>query len=333
MCEFKSNPEDFIVDEILFNGVKVSSINSSWLNDEGPFVWVAVKKTLRNTMDVAKDFARVSGLTLKRINYGGIKDRVSISYQVFSLNYRDDLHNLREKLANVKGIEILAMTHYNRWIKSSDILGNSFRIRLRNCVREVDSYTEFPNYFGKQRFGSIQSNSAEVGHLLIKGDYDNALKVYFGRDFDGDPMKFIHSNKRTFQFMIHAFQSKLFNEELKMRIEENAMGVLPGEYKCGVNDYGFPQLDLEGNKFVVTELIGWKLRNPNRFKEYLLDKYELNLDMFKRWDVKGGWRTLMAPLVNFNFSKEDRDLIFSFDLPRGSYATEALNALVKGLDL
>ncbi len=333
MCEFKSSPEDFVVDEILSSGVKVSSLNSSWLNEGGPFVWVAIRKRLRNTMDVAKDFARATGLTLKRVNYGGIKDRVSVSYQVFSLNYRGDLEILREKLNAVEGVEVLALTRFNRWIKSSDILGNSFRIRLKDCDREVSPLKEFPNYFGKQRFGSIQNNSAEVGKLLVLGDYDNALRVYFGREFDGDPLKFVQSNKRTFQFMIHAFQSQLFNEELKMRLEEGAMDVLPGEYKCGANDYGFPQLDLEGNLFVVTELIGWKLRNPNKFKEYLLDKYDLKLDLFKKWDVKGGWRTLTAPLVNFSFSRDNRDLILSFDLPRGSYATEALNALVDGLNL
>ncbi len=329
VCDIKSRPEDFVVDEILSNGTRVSQLESGWTGFEnGQFLWVAVEKRMRNTMDVAQDIARKLGLTLKRVNYGGIKDRVSVSYQVFSLNLRADPDKAVSKINDVEGIHVLAYSWFNRWIKSSDMLGNWFSLVVRDCNSEVRDLSEFPNFFGEQRFGSVKNNSADVGMYLVKDDYNSAVENYFGRPFEGDAKSFVLKNKRIFKFMVHAFQSKLFNEELELRLKDGEMDVLEGEYMCGANEFGFPELESEGSSFVVSELIGWKLRSPNKYKLYLMDKYGVDPSGFKELDVKGGWRTLTAPIIGLDSRKDGSDWYLHFSIPRGSYATVALRYLL-----
>jgi len=103
--QIKEEPEDFIVDEILNNGTFASNptpINSN--EEEGKIYWVCLKKRMWNTIDLTKEIAKRLRTNEKYINYAGIKDRVAVTYQCFSIN--SERENLIERINNIKDVEV-----------------------------------------------------------------------------------------------------------------------------------------------------------------------------------------------------------------------------------
>jgi len=347
--KLKTYAEDFVVDEILADGSTASRPNVS-TELQGPFVWVALKKVNWNTIDLAREIGKRLRISERRVNYGGIKDRKAVAYQVFSVNTRASEQEVMETIARIKDVEVIAAWRRKGWIKSEDIVGNRFEIILRECdfyAQDVlaNHPTQFPNYFGEQRFGSMRHNSARVGQYVLKGDYKAALDEYFveeaivgGREklmFEKskriEPKRFIQMNWRLFKLCVHAFQSQLFNEELEARIMDNEMGVLEGEYSCGRNAYGFADITVEGNEFVVAPLMGSGLKlQVNKYKAEQLNKYELTMADFEMLNIKGGWRTLYAPVVGLDAKDlSDGCVQVSFAIQKGSYATVALDHILQ----
>lgn len=349
--KIKTYPEDFIVDEILSDGKCASTKFSE--SGSGPFVWISIKKVNWNTIDLAREISRRLMINEKRVNYGGIKDRNAVTYQVFSINTKMDEKEVAKVIAHIKDVEVIGAWRSNRWIRSEDVMGNKFKIILRECKFRASDLLKnplekFPNYFGEQRFGSVKHNSAKVGLYLLKGDYKNAVEEYFSekpfindrerRMYEAsrkmDPKKFVQKNWRLFKLCAHAFQSQLFNEELEMRIRDGKLNVLEGEYTCGRNTFGFADINVEGSEFTVTPLIGSKVEFLNGYKSEQLKKYGVTKEDFERLEIKGGWRTLYAPLVDLNARDLSEGCVeLSFAIQRGSYATVALNEIIKSASL
>ena len=112
------------------------------------------------------------------------------------------------------------------------------------------------------------------------------------------PENFVKNNWRVFRLCVNAAQSHLFNEDLEMRLAEKETGVLEGEYTCGRNRFGFADVNTEGGEFTVVPLVGSECKLLNRYKEMLLKKYNLGNEDFAKLEMKGGWRTLHAPVLD-----------------------------------
>jgi tRNA pseudouridine13 synthase len=125
---------------------------------------------------------------------------------------------------------------------------------------------------------------------------------------------------------IHAYQSDLFNRLLSDRISEGSLELEEGEYFCG-ETFGFPDLNkTEGEGWISARLIGYNTMLNPREKE-LFDTLGIQKDAFRMKALpevasKGSYRTLLAPLKDFNFAGDTTT--FSFALPSGSYATVAM---------
>ncbi len=76
-ADFKSQPQDFIVDEILdipFTG-------------EGEHFWLKIEKVGQNTAWVAKHLAEYFSVKERDVQWSGLKDRHGVTTQWFSLPY------------------------------------------------------------------------------------------------------------------------------------------------------------------------------------------------------------------------------------------------------
>jgi tRNA pseudouridine13 synthase len=94
-------------------------------------------------------------------------------------------------------IKVLGRT--NRSIGLGDLLGNRFRIvirelscpdaahRLADITEEIRKQNGVPNYFGVQRFGEIRPVTHKVGKALVKGSIEEAVFIYLGQPFPGEP--------------------------------------------------------------------------------------------------------------------------------------------------
>ena len=161
-----SDPEDFRVTEI--EKVRPSG--------EGTHAWLRIRKRGVNTEEVAATLARLAGTPRSAIGFAGMKDRIAVAVQWFSV----DLGGSAEpqwKVIESEAIEVLEVVPHRRKLRRGTLIGNRFEIVLRDvtvCAGDLDARLDairtdgIPNYFGPQRFGRDNAN-LRLAHSLLVG--------------------------------------------------------------------------------------------------------------------------------------------------------------------
>jgi len=179
----KESPEDFYVEEL----AKLR------LSDEGRYTVIRVRKTNWNTMNFARVLAKKLGISQRRVEYAGTKDKRAVSVQYFSIYglNDEDIEILRR--VQIKDAEIEILGKSNRRIELGDLTGNLFRIKVHDArdgevvdftLRELDERGT-PNFFGLQRFG-MRFITHEVGKHILRKDYSNAFWTYVAKPFEDE---------------------------------------------------------------------------------------------------------------------------------------------------
>lgn len=170
-------PEDFVVIEeplpSIFEGRK-----------EAIFL---LKKRNWDTMAAVKEIAKRAGISYHEVGFAGTKDRHAVTYQYISVpaEAKERVGALR-----IRDIELRFLS-YGRFIKLGHLLGNRFRIivrdvegsvfeRTKEIIHELREKGGFPNYFGYQRFGERRVVNHLIGKLLLHGKFDEAAKLFLG---------------------------------------------------------------------------------------------------------------------------------------------------------
>ncbi|ASJ00299.1 tRNA pseudouridine(13) synthase TruD [Thermococcus gorgonarius] len=170
-------PEDFVVVEEplpqVFEGRK--------------YAIFLLKKRNWETMAAVKEIAKRAGIRHSDIGFAGTKDRHAVTYQYISVPAQ-----AKEKVEGVQIRDIkLRFVSYGRFIKLGHLLGNHFRIivrdvdekafgRTKEIVKELREKGGFPNYFGYQRFGERRVTNHLIGKLLLQGDFEGAARLFLG---------------------------------------------------------------------------------------------------------------------------------------------------------
>lgn len=191
----KTQPEDFVVEEITRNGTvlevgkEYSSLALGMDDPEGgEFSIFVMQKSGWNTLQALKELARKLRRGIKSAGFAGTKDRMSVSVQLCSI-----FGATPEELSNVhlKDVKINGAWRGKEKIKLGDLLGNRFTITARNVqspegIGDIASELNgvFPNYFGEQRFG-IRGNNVAIGVSMLKGDFKGAV-LDFLTNTDGE---------------------------------------------------------------------------------------------------------------------------------------------------
>ena len=178
-------PEDFIVEEI----------SDFEIEDKGNYKIYLLKKKGIESFSLFGYLAKRNNIPLTDIGFAGLKDKHALTIQYFSIPAKYDIKTKEEE--NFK-IEFLGFI--NSPIKSGDLEANRFEITVRAIRKgEIEGIYQkaktvpsigVPNYFDSQRFGSV-SNNQFIAKLIIKKDYENALKFYLTspRRFDNQQLK------------------------------------------------------------------------------------------------------------------------------------------------
>ncbi|MDU9376983.1 tRNA pseudouridine synthase D [Methanocorpusculaceae archaeon Sp1] len=176
----RSSPEDFIVEElpVKFTGT-------------GPYLIVKLTKRSWEHQHAMREITKRLGISPKRLAWGGTKDRNAVTTQYISL-----YDVTEEDLAKVaiKDITLEPITRHQFSLGLGSLEGNRFTITLRGCEAEdltarVESITKdilesgIPNYYGIQRFGSLKPVTHRVGLHILRGEYEEAVKMYVGDVF------------------------------------------------------------------------------------------------------------------------------------------------------
>jgi tRNA pseudouridine13 synthase len=316
----KVAPEDFVVIETL--GFEPEG--------QGEHDLLLIEKRGVNTEWLARQLARYAGVAPVAIGYAGLKDRHAVTRQHFSVQLPGrtiDWGNLA-----IQGVRVLHRTRHSRKLQRGALKGNRFELRVRGIAGDRERASRqlaaiaragFPNRFGEQRFGHDE------------GNLDLARRLFAGARL-----------KRSERgFAISAARSAIFNAVLDARVGDGSWNQ--------PRDGDLMQLDGRSAFFGPIEadavLTGrcergeihptgplWGAGPPATAGEVRALEIELaaQFEGFSEGLVAVGAeherRALRAMARELAWSFEGDDLLLSFRLPAGAYATALLAEVIRG---
>lgn len=329
IATIRSRPEDFVVEEI-------AAYEPS---GKGEHVYLTIRKTGRNTLDVLRDVARALGADPRATGFAGMKDRHAVTTQTISLQIplATDIEPLLAKL-EIPGVEILGASRHGNKLKPGHLVGNRFRIRLRglnpeDTQRVAQKLEEIgrigvPNSFGPQRFGRDGDNPTRA-LAWLRGEQRGP------------------KDRREQRFLFSALQSLLFNQVLDRRVADGTWAiVLPGDVAKKHDSGGVFTVPAEGPELAdaierakagaisaTGPMFGSKMRWPEGaplalerevLASVLPDASRLDAFRAQGEGTRRPLRLLVADVEIQRSDAEEHGLTVSFVLPKGGYATTVL---------
>lgn len=320
----RTEPEDFLVEELM--GFEPEG------EGEHHFLWV--RKRGNNTDWVARQLARFANVSYSAVSYSGLKDRHAVTLQWFSVHI-PGLDSPDWDSFCVEGVEILKAVRHRKKLKRGVHRANKFTIRLRNyqadhaeAEQRLDKIATqgVPNYFGEQRFGRNGNNltkavaRVEAGQSLklSKRDKDNKAmllsslrswvfnQILAERVRQDSWQQWLSGDIATFSGSRSQFAIELDDEDVHSRL---AKGVIhPTGPMWGDGDYPLSGDVAELEQKVATE-----------FPQVITGIASAGLRHERR--------ALRLIPQNLNWDWQDDDLVVSFALPVGTFATSILREL------
>ena len=226
----RSSPHDFLVDEVF----------EELSYEGGRYLVLEVEKTDWDTHHLIREMARKLRISQKRFGWAGTKDKRAVTVQRISIMNLDELELKRITLPGLK-IKVLGRT--NRSVGLGDLLGNRFRITIRDLVcpepgatlaritEETMQQKGVPNYFGVQRFGETRPVTHKVGEALARGKIEEAVYVYLALAFSGEPERTREARERLWVSRDIPSALKDFPEYLHHELAMlNYLAEHPGDY-------------------------------------------------------------------------------------------------------
>lgn len=279
---------------------------------EDEHIWLYVEKNGANTAWVAKRIAELANVKEMDVGYAGMKDRHSISRQWFSV-YLPRVAEPDFSQLNDDEVTLLEQTRHSKKLRRGDLLGNHFEIRLRDIQgdqaaieRNLIQVKELgvPNYFGEQRFGH-GGNNIEAGRAMLAGE-----------------TRVKQRNKKS--IYLSAIRSLLFNEVLAARIEQGHWGkTLEGDVLNEEQQATGPMWG-RGRSAAAAQAL--------EVEQKIIDKYATLADGLEHAGLKQERRDLVSKPQELTWQwlqeGEQTDLLLSFSLNAGHYATSVLKELL-----
>jgi len=277
---------------------------------EGEHIWLDIEKNGANTAFIALQLADATGVQERDVGYAGLKDRYAITRQWFSIylpkGETPDLTQLQHP-----EFKVLSQSRHVKKLRPGDLLGNRFRIVLREVTGDRDAIESnlkaiaaqgVPNYFGAQRFGHDGGN-VEQGRAMLARE----IRV---------------RNPKKKGIYLSAVRSFVFNEVLALRIRQGLWGkTLPGDV---MDEAGLPTGPLWGRGRVSTTDEAQALENG------VAQPHATLCDGMEHAGLDQERRSLVASPSDMSWEWPQADqLVITFSLPAGNYATSVLNEILR----
>jgi tRNA pseudouridine13 synthase len=281
---------------------------------EGEHIWLDIEKNGANTAFVAQQLAEAAGVQERDVGYAGLKDRYAITRQWFSIYLPNgkgkgetpDLTQLQHP-----EFKVLSQSRHVKKLRPGDLWGNRFRIVLRDVSGDRDAIEAnlnavashgVPNYFGAQRFGHDGGNVTQGRAMLAR-----EIRV---------------RNPKKKGIYLSAVRSFVFNEVLALRIQQGLWGkTLPGD---AMDEAGRPTGPLWGRGRVITTDEAQALENG------VAGRHAALCDGMEHAGLDQERRALVTSPVDMSWEwPQANQLVLTFSLPAGSYATSMLNEILR----
>ncbi|MEO0098651.1 MAG: tRNA pseudouridine(13) synthase TruD [candidate division WOR-3 bacterium] len=168
--KIKVKPDDFYVEEKI----------NVFPKKKGKFALYRLEKTYWNTLDLIHYLEE--RYHFRKFQRLGLKDRYSHSIQYLTNSW------VRKEPITEKNFSLQFLGFIDEPLRNENLLGNFFRITLRDLKKEegekillnLPSVKEFgfPNYYDEQRMGEARHKEGFLAKMLIRSDYESALRLY-----------------------------------------------------------------------------------------------------------------------------------------------------------
>ncbi len=191
---FKKVPEDFIVEEIgekytcqispTSDVLEHPSVDFGKLdcNDRRPFLSCDLEKINLDHFSALTILSKELHKSPHELGYAGTKDKCAWTCQRISI-YNPEVDKVQSFFH--PGMLLKNFKWAKHKIKIGDLKGNRFTILLRDADKDAIKILnrlrhtqELPNYFGAQRFGSLRKDNFQIGKLLLKKRFKEAVFSY-----------------------------------------------------------------------------------------------------------------------------------------------------------
>jgi len=337
MYVIKRKPEDFVVEELVDLRFK----------SNGSYLVIRVMKRGRNTEDVAQLLAERLGIPRRDVGYAGAKDRNAVTTQYFSVK---GLKGEDVTAVKVTDVTIEFVGYSDEAIGLGALEGNRFTITIRNLEgdEELSLPESIPNYFDEQRFGS---NNAAIGKAIIRKEWGVAImeirksgapEVRLLDDYllghPGDATGgLLRLPRQLLRMYLHSYQSLLWNRALGRYIIQHNPSTKNITYSSG--EFIFPENDTVVENAPLP-LPGFTITDNNLMAEILAEEGLTSRDFVIRQlpnlSLEGAERDALISIRDFSasdFCDDDefsrkKKVILTFSLPKGSYATMVVKAML-----
>ena len=322
----KTAAESFVVEEV----------PAYELSGEGEHVHVRHRRRLRATRELVSELAAEFNLHERDVGYAGMKDKVAVAVQSFSLPLRTlPLDEVRARIEARVGGQVLDCKRHGNKLKRGHLRGNRFVVEIDGCRAgaEADAWRMLAeiqqlgliNAYGAQRFGRDGTN-AQAGARLL------------GR----------RTRSWLDQLRLNAWQSHLFNRWLEKRASLFGWhSLIEGDVaKKTENGALFDVLDVaaetprrERLEIVPTgPMWGTDMRRAKGQADQLelavLQESGATLETLVPTRLEGTRRAAIVKVEGVHMEPLDGNgLRLSFTLPKGSYATALLDELCGNMEL
>lgn len=335
MYKIKQLPEDFRVKEISVVKKK----------PEGKYLYFRMEKKGLNTLDVIRELAHKLRIPEKQIGVAGNKDKHAVTEQMISV--------VGVKKENVEPMNIrdVSLKFYgcgDTPISLGDLQGNEFKITVRNLDgQKLAEVSLLENYFGEQRFSR---HNAEIGKYLLKKEFRPAAEMIGDAKINEylhmHPNDFVGALKRLplrlLRIYINAYQSYIWNKTVARYLEKKGrlMKKIPysgGEWVFVSNPRDFQELEIPivgfGHESADNEI---KSIIEEIMEEEQLSQSDFIIKQIPELTLEGGLRKAVVSIRDLKIGRRAKDelnagkkkVAISFALPKGSYATVAIEKII-----
>jgi tRNA pseudouridine13 synthase len=323
----KREPEDFEVEEI----------PAYEPCGQGAFLYLWLEKRDCGAEYFVRQVARRLELPPEEVGTAGMKDRRAVTRQWVSVPASAEAKLLQ---LDGDGIRLVRVSRHSNKLKPGHLHGNRFRIRVRDvdlsAVSHLDDLlkrlreTGIANFYGPQRFGK-QNETLDLGLRLLQGAPEPRNRRFLRK------------------LALSAVQSALFNAYLAKRVRDGLLhSVLEGDVMAKLPF---------GGMFTATEVAAEQARFDQRETVHtgpmfgrkmfpcaglaaereavILREAGLTLESFNGFGklLQGTRRHNIIHASDLAAGVEGGDVVLSFTLPAGSYATILLREIMKADDL
>ncbi len=322
--EIKAEPDHFVVEEIpLYEA-----------SGEGPHVYVRLTRAGWTTRDIERQLRRMFDLREVDVGCAGRKDKHARTTQTFSLNLpAADESIVARQIQETLPVEVEWVRRHRNKIRAGHLLGNRFRIVVLDpepaALARTDSIAAtlrasgLPNFYGPQRFGTYGDNAERGREILLTGR--------------GPTKRWLR------RLLLRAYQSALFNTWLAARIERGwFQRLLTGDVAKKLDTGGLFEVadaQVEQARFERDEItytgpiygsrMWWAAGRPGELEREVLEQAAVGEDILRRAHLSGSRRPARLLLDDLQIAAHPDGLLFTFSLPKGSYATTVLREFMK----